>query len=273
MGLFDFFKKKKDIEVVTSNDDNPTDSPNQVILAMPMFNNNESYDIHKVVDHLKTFWGFSVDDAGDVDNETAVFNVDGQMVAIAYMPGPIPIEEIEEVAPYNYYWKTAVEDLKNHTGHAIISILSGDKTNIERHIILSKMLCSILMVSNAIGIYQGVTTQLFSREYYLAFADDLKVNDVIPPLWIYFGIRNDDNGVSLYTYGLDNFGKLELEIINTKKEAGDMYEFIINIASYVLKNNVTFHNGETVGYTAKQKVPLTISKGIYVDKQSIKMEI
>lgn len=272
MGLFDFFKKKKVEDVSSPNTDEG--QTNNVLLAVAMFKNNESYDIDKVIEHLESFWGLKIDEANDRNNETAVFNINGQMVAIASMPAPVPMEEIEEVAGYNFYWETAVEDLKDHTNHTIVSVLHGDLGCVERHLILSKMLCSILITSNCIGIYQGTTTQLFSKGYYLAFIDDIKNNSAITPLWIYFGVRNEgDKGVGLYTYGLTNFGKLELEILNTKENPGDMYEFLINIANYVVSKDVTFHDGETVGYTAEQKVPLSISKGVYVDGQSIKMKI
>lgn len=129
------------------------------------------------------------------------------------------------------------------------------------------------MTSDCIGIYQGETTQLFPKNYYLEFLEGLKEDCAIPPLWIYIGIRKETDGVSIYTFGLNDFGKLDMEIINSKENAGDMYEFMVTIADYVITNNITFHDNETVGYTANQKVPLSISKGVYVEGQSIKMKI
>lgn len=97
-----------------------------MLLAMPMFNNNEAYDIAKVIDHLKSYWGLHVEQTDDVDNKTAVFYIQGHMVAVAYMPVGVPMEDIEEVARYNYYWPTAINDLKNHTNHAIVSVWKKD---------------------------------------------------------------------------------------------------------------------------------------------------
>lgn len=263
MGFFKKFKRKAEEK-----------SEKNILLAMPMFSNNESHDIQKVVEHLKSFWDLDVQGYEDASNEAAVFDVNGQRVAIAYMPGLIPSEEIESVIPFNYQWKEAANDLKGQTGHTIVSVLTqGELDDLQRHIILSKILCSILMTSNCIGIYQGMTSQLFPKEYYLDFVEDLKNDELATPLWIYIGIRNTEDGGDIYTYGLTNFGKLELEIINTHQDIGDMWDFIIDIAGYVIANDVTFRDGETLGYTEDQKVPITITKGVYVDNMSIKLGI
>lgn len=97
MGLFNFFKKKKQDDVVSNKTEDKESS--KILLAMPLFKNNETYEINKVIEHLKTYWGLSVDGSDDINNESAVFYINGQMVAIAYMPVPIPMEDIEEIAP------------------------------------------------------------------------------------------------------------------------------------------------------------------------------
>ncbi len=267
MGLFNFFKKKKKD---SEQESTPT---NSILLAMPLFKNEEAYDIDKIVEHLKSFWQLNVSEANDINNETAVFNINDQMVAIAMMPAPVPWEELESVAPYNYSWPTSLEDIKEHNRHAIVSVLSGNQAPAERYSMLSKLLCSIMMTSNCIGVYQGQETLLLSKDYYLSFVDDLLNNEIPVPLWVYVGIRPDENEVSLYTYGLTNFGKHELEIIESKMKTEDLYDFMINITSYIISSNVTLHDGETIGYSADHKVPLKLSKGVYIDGETIKMQL
>ncbi|NDV96277.1 DUF4261 domain-containing protein [Dysgonomonas sp. 521] len=270
MGLFDIFKKKNN-DKETAQESTPA---NSVILAMPLFRNGESYNIEKVIEHLKTFWKLNIGDTENTNNETAVFDIDEQMVAIAAMPAPVPWEEIEEVASYNYLWPNAAEELEDHTSHAIVTVLSGEQSPVERYSLLSKMLCSILMTSNCVGIYQGNQTLLVSKDYYLNCIDDLKTGEIPVPIWLYIGIRpNEDKTVSLYTYGLSNFGKPEIEIINSKMETTDLYDFMLNITSYIIGSNVTLKDGETIGYGADHKVPIKLSKGVYLDGQTLKMEL
>lgn len=268
MGLFDFFKKRKNIEVAVEK------RANSVILSMPLFKNNESYDIQKVISHLKDYWKLDITDSDDVNDETAVFSINGQMVAIAAMPAPVPTDEIESAANYNYMWPEAMGELKGCTRHAIVTVLSSDKPPVDRHFILSKMLCSILMTSNCVGIYQGNETLLMQPDYYLNCLDYLKDGDIPVPIWVYIGVsRNDNNETSLYTYGLTGFDKHEIEIIDSKKDANNLYELMINISAYIIGQDVTLRDGETIGVSAEQRLSIALSEGVNVDGKTFKIKI
>jgi len=257
MGLFSFFKKEK--------------TENNILLAMPMFNNNERYNINDAIENLKTFWGLMITDFTGDDN-SAVFKIEGEMVALAYMPAPIPWEDIQGSAQYAYNWQTATQDLENHNGHAIVSIMSSQKNQKERFTILSKLLCSILSTSNSIGVYQGSQTLLIPKSQYLENIEEIKQGTPLT-LWIYIGIRPSEQGNSIYTYGLSNFGKQEMEVINSKLQIEELYNFISNISAYVINSDVTFRNGETLGYTEEQKIKITSSKGQFTEGQTLKLEM
>lgn len=53
----------------------------------------------------------------------------------------------------------------------------------------------------------------------------------------------------------------------------ELYSFLVNICSYVIGSDVVFHHGETLGYTAEQKINITSSKGILVDGETLKLEM
>lgn len=263
MGLFNFFKKEKN---------NLEKNENSILLAMPMFNNNERYKINAVIENLKTFWELTISDFTG-DDDSAVLKIEGEMVALAYMPAPIPQEDIQGTAQYAYNWQTATEDLENHNGHAIVSIMSSQKSPKERFTILSKLLCSILSTSNAIGVYQGSQTLLISKSEYLDSIEKIKQQGAPVTLWFYIGIRPSEKGNSIYTYGLTEFGKQEMEIINSQLHIEELYDFICNISAYLINSNVTFKNGETLGYTQEQKINITSSKGQFVEGQTLKLEM
>lgn len=158
-------------------------------------------------------------------------------------------------------------------GHAIVSIMSGTKSTIERYQILSKVLCSILFTSESIRIYQGNQTLLIPKNQYLYYFETIKNERIPVPLWIYIGIRPTEQGNSIYTYGMKDFNKLEMEIINSKLEMEELYNYVLNISSYVIQNNIAFKSGETLGYTENQKILITTSKGIFVEGTTLKFEM
>lgn len=266
MGLFDFFKKKKK-EIKNSHENNP------ILLAMPIFINNQKYDLDKVINHLESFWNLSVKELTG-DNSSAVFNLDGQPVALGHMEVPIPITEIDSTIDYAYLWKDAREVLSKHTSHAIVSILSSDNSQVQRYTLLSKLLCSIMLTTpDCIGIYQGQETLLLQRDFYLAAVDDLKNGNIPVPAWIYIGLQKGDKGINAYTYGMKSFNKTELEVIDTPLNADQLYSLILNIVSYTLEKDITFNSGDTFKLSDNAKMKITTSKGIYLDDTTFKFEI
>lgn len=259
MGLFNFLNREQ-----------KQSKQSDILLAMPIFNNGNSYQLNAVIDNLKTFWNIDVK-AIEGDNEAAAFEIDGQSVALANIGLPIPWDDIEGTAQYAYNWTSALKKLHGHTGHAIISIMGGTGSPLQRFNILSKVLCSILMTSKAIAVYQGSQSLLIPRQQYINHCEELKESDVCIFLWVYIGLRKSAKGNSAYTYGLKDFEKDEMEVINSKLSLEELYELLYNVTSYVIGNNVTLKEGQTVGNTAEQKLPLKLSKGQFVEGVSIKI--
>lgn len=239
---------------------------------MPMFNNNERYQVNKVIESLQSDWDIEPTDI-EGDDDAAAFKIDGETVAMAYIDGQIPQEDIEGTAQYAYNWPNAMNELKDHTGHAIVTIMAGQKSPLERFKILSKVISSILTASNAIGIYNGSQSLLTPRKQYLDIVEELKHNSLPVPLWVYIGLRASATGNNVYTYGLTEFEKQEMEIVDSKLDLEELYNFLLNITSYVIGNDITLKSGETLGYTVDQKIAVTLSKGEFIDGQSFKLKM
>lgn len=263
MGLFDFFKKKEQPE---------EPKKRKILLAMPMFNNGETFELNKVIDYLKSNWKTSISDING-ESGTVTFSIQGETVALATMPVQIPWGDIEGTAQYSYNWMSAEKDLQNHNSHIIATVMSSKNNELERFKILTKVLSSIVATTNCIGVYHGSQSLLIPREQYLDSAEALKSNQIPLDLWVYIGLQKGKNGNSAYTYGLTAFDKLEIEIINTKLGLEELHSFLSNICAYVINSNVTFKSGETLGYTAEQKIKITKSKGQFVEGESLKLEM
>jgi len=262
MGIFDIFKKS-----VISFPNKP-----RTLVAMPMFNDGESYSLPGMLDELTSTWGLDVSDI-EGDDHSAVFKADGVLVAMALIPMQIPWSDIESVAAHTYNWPAAAEDLKAHNAHVIVSIMGSEGSTLRRSIILTKVLAAMLSTSGALGVYQGAQTLLISKAQYLPPAEALKEGNMPFVLWIYFGIIQSPEGNSVYTYGLNVFDKQEMEILNSPLDMEDVYRFMLNICAYVLRKDITLKDGETLGYTENQKVKIRSSEGVFVAGQTLKLMI
>ena len=67
------------------------------------------------------------------------------------------------------------------------------------------------------------------------------------------------------------FGKEEIEVLDTQAAPGDLHSFLLDLASYVLEEDVTFHDGETIGFTEGQYLPISRSAGVWHDGMTLKI--
>ena len=246
---------------------------NNVVLSMPMFKNNKSYVLDKVIEDLRVYWELDVMDI-EGDDELATFKVGDELVAISMMPVPIPNSEFESMYSYSYLWKNVENETKEHTNHVIVSILSSDIPMVEKYSLLTKVNSSILRTcEDAIGIYQGSATLLLPKELYIAFSE-LLLSDMLPvQLWVYIGIIYNNERTSVYSYGMQEFGKSEIEVLETAMSNGELYDMFTNILNYVLDYDVTLKHGETIGFSEDEKIKIIQSEAVYVDGNSLKLEI
>ena len=83
--------------------------------------------------------------------------------------------------------------------------------------------------------------------------------------------NGSDKGVSAYTTGLRNLGKDEIEIVDVNKNPNEIRELLLNIASYVIEEDVILHAGETIGEDNTQRLRIVKSEGVNVDGESLKI--
>lgn len=259
MGLFSFFNKDKKVEETKN------------ILGMVLLEEANSMDIRKVVSELREKWKLKVNDK-DASNETSVLDIDGYQIAVANMDVAIPGEEIGTTAEYNYFWKNGKEEATKHTGHIILSIMNAGKNPVKENFLYNKIASSILNNSKSIGIYIGGRSLLLKKDFYQSQTKDMSDDSLPLYNWIYFGIRTENGRNSMYTYGLADFNKTEIEILDTEHSIEEINDIMLNLVNYILVSDVTLKNGETIGFTEQQKLKITISNGKFIDGKTIKVE-
>jgi hypothetical protein len=242
----------------------------KIILAMALLPDSSSYNFESFISELRK--SFDIKDLNG-DSTSCTFNIDGEQFGVMNMDFPIPSDDIAGTAKYAYNWETALEDLKDHKSHIIVAALplQGSQDQIKRFSILTKIMCLLLKNTQAIGVYLGEQSLLIPKMDYLTEASLLS-DDFLPlNIWIYIGLRTIDEKTNAYTYGLEAFGKREIEILNSYKKIADLRELLFNLSHYVLLSDVTFQDGQTAGLTEDQKLKITYSKGEFVTGNSFKI--
>lgn len=215
--------------------------------------------------NMKADWGIELD-AEPNEDDTLVFDWEDMMVAVSFIPVPIP--EAVENARNNVFWEHAVTETEKHRSHVIVAVMhSGDA--VSQSLMYSMAASSLLKLAGAIGIYQVPT--VLPADYFTLVCSSI-VDNVLPvPTWIYFGIYPDGDDFSGYTWGMTYFGKDEIEVVGSTADPADIYDFLMDVAYYVIDNDVTLNDGETLGFSAEQKLPVTRSEGLAVEGMSLKI--
>ena len=241
------------------------------------------WDREQYVERLKEEWGLTIEEIpdsegrdegqGEDDLLSVVGTIDGMIVSIALMPGPVPENEAEYNAQTNYMWPDAVETTKKHQAHLLIAVLPNENTHetlLNAGKILVKLCDATLSANNVLGIYTSGT--VFEPAFYRENALSMK-EDFLPIFnWVYFGLCLSETGQQCgYTFGLDVFAKDEIEVINTTAEPAELRDFLFNIAAYVLSSDITLQDGETIGYSEEMKLPITRSAGCHLEGMTMKI--
>lgn len=224
-------------------------------------------DWSRFAKHLESDWAIKITSVPTEEGQL-VFEVEGMMVGLGFVEVPVPHQEAEQSAKNNFFWKEAVQVAEHHKAHVIVSVMHGPDA-VSQSLLFTKVVASLMKLPEASALYKEPT--VLSAEFYMAVAEDIK-SGYLPLLnWVYFGMYKDVVGYSGYTYGLTVYGKDEIEVIRTEKDPSDLYDFLVDIAGYVIKQNVVLHDGETIGFSENDKMTITKSKGISVEGESIKI--
>lgn len=215
-------------------------------------------------------WGMRIpEQTGSED--VFVFYVDEMMVALSFTKMPLPNGEAEQSASRNHVWKESVEVTKTHKAHIVVTVLSDEKTVFEMGKLYVKICSSLLKQEDSLGIYTSGT--VFEPSFYIEFAEKMKADGDYLPVsnWINVGVYQSEKGIGVYTSGMAVFGKDEMEIVGSRQDSETLYFFLLDIADYVIRNDVTLRSGETIGTSAQQKLEIIRSEGVAVSGKTLKI--
>ncbi|MCM1165143.1 MAG: DUF4261 domain-containing protein [Lachnospiraceae bacterium] len=229
------------------------------------------FDRKKFYADLKADWGVNINDSSDLENDVIYADIDGYRLVVGIMPTPVPDGEAEYWAKGNYMWQDAVEVTASHKAHAIIAVLGKDDDLIGKGNLYVQAVCAMMKQESALAFYNEGA--VFPAKMYLDFAGLLRDGHVPVLNLVWLGIFGDGKQAGVYTYGMRRMGREEIEVYVSadKADLNELREFMLAIASYVLETGAELKDGETIGFTEEQKLPITLSKGVAVDGSSLKI--
>ena len=232
------------------------------------------WDKKQFIRDMKEKWDIAVDEydaSEEKDDDALVFEVGDMLAAVSLNNYPIPGGEAEGNAENNYMWEDAVKVAKKHRAHLMVAVLGKEEDLLEKGKLFTKVVAACCRQEYATGIYtSGV---VFEPRFYEGFADMMQEDELPIFNWIWFGLWQNEKGLNGYTYGMEAFGKDEMEVLGTDADPNDLRDFLASLASYVLENNAELHDGENIGFTADDKHAITRSPGVGLPEEQMTLKI
>lgn len=257
-------------EEVEKHKENAGNFVNFVLLKEPV------WDKEAFLKQLKDDWqiedeGVEADESEDKEEyeDMVIVSHNGAMISVALMAAPVPNGEAEFHAKCNYTWKEAEETVKKHKANLIVAVMGNAVSAMEAGEMLVKTNVSLCRQGGVIGIYANET--VYQPELYLDFARIFEKDGFPIFNLVWFGMYKRNKGICAYTCGMRDFGYDEMEIIDSSVDSQELFEFISDIANYVISEEVILRDGETIGFSEDQKLPISKSAGVAVEGESLKI--
>jgi len=223
-------------------------------------------DFPRFIRNLKNDWDIEADALPE--RGSLIFETDGLRVTCSLVRAPLPGSTVEECCGVNPLWPEAEQSIEGYQAHVIVSV-SGASDLLGGHVLFTQVLCSMLKQEHALAMY--MSPMVMSAEAYVQNAMLLKEGELPVQLWVFVGLYEEEQGISSYTVGLRRFGHDEIEVLRSNRDLVDVFELTFHIAGYVVDCDAKLQDGETIGFSAEQQLPLELSEGIAVEGQSIKI--
>lgn len=266
MPFFDRFRKKKP--------DKASKAEHATRHCFVLCKSDGPQDLSNAASIVSDVFGAGYSAGYDEKNIVTVARGDETMGFLAHMPAAIPGAEAEENADRNFLWPEGREEASSHRSHVIVTnIGAGEQSPIQSAIAVSRLALVALRLFDGIGVYWGNASVCNSRAVFQDFCHDMSDEHVPVPVWLRFQlVRTADDGIGMYTLGMRQFDLMDIEVDRCTMDASDLFEFVSNIAHYLIQSGPVIADGNTVGGSAEERI-LVHHRPSMIDKKKVVYKI
>ncbi len=175
---------------------------------------------------------------------------------LAHMAAPIPGGEAEDNADGNFMWPNGREEAAAHASHVVVLVKDGlARTPVQLALVLSKLALASLRIFDGLGVYWGNASVSNSREVFENFCEEMSEQSLPVPVWLRFQlVGGSGSAIGMYTLGMDQFGLMDIEVEQSPLDIQGLFEFVSNLAHYLILSGPIILDGSTVGGTPEEKI-------------------
>jgi len=244
----------------------------KVVSGTILLNDKTAPDTKVLLAALKKDWKLKIDSSSTAD-KTLSIHISGATVMVAYLDYPQSPANIQTAARLSWLWKNGGAEAMRHQSQAVVSVMGAQNKTLELYKLFTTTAACILENTNSCGALMPDQYLLLSKGFYTSAARNMRDNQTTPIYcWVYFGMTQEKELSSGYTWGLQEFGLQEMEIVNSKQSRQDVHSTLYDAAQTVVTKNKRLQDGETLTTLEGAKLKATLSKATYQEGQTLKLE-
>ncbi|EJP20251.1 PF14080 domain protein [Peptostreptococcaceae bacterium AS15] len=224
-----------------------------VLLDMSTFEKNE------ILFNLRNMWKINInaDTKNYKETENMIrFEFENADCVILYSEKKLKDEWMINRARMNYNFENAVQVCQSNVAYITIGV-TVDSRYVDLAILFNKIASACLNTNNARAIYCShnvIEKSEYIRESYYLKNNYLPIENLI---YIGFIQRKDEVNhkiiTSAYSLGMKFFDKCELEIVESSEDIEKLRNRMLNIAYYIIDNDILFTDEETITISEKDE--------------------
>lgn len=248
MGIFDFFRKKS-----SAAEPQAEHTPRHCFV---LCKEAQPGDLSRAAEVAAEVFGPGYSAEVGEEDIVAVTCGEDTIGFLAHVPAPIPDGEAEANADGNFLWPNGKVEAGKHRSHVIVTTVGGGKQSpAQAAIAVAQLALVALDLFDGLGVYWGNACVSNSREIFEGFCDDISEEHLPVPVLLRFQvIRASDDEIGLYTLGMSQFGLMDLEVDRCQMDLDELFEFVSNIANYLIDNGPVIADGNTVGGSEEERI-------------------
>jgi hypothetical protein len=191
----------------------------------------------------------------DGKGEAITVELDGRYAIVALMPAPVPNREADEAARYSISALADKWKLPPHKAHLVVTAKASGNV-VDGLSSFTSLLAAVAEASSAVGIYCGGAGATHDPKFFRELAADRAVYPSRMMLWTGVSIAREGERYSLLSLGMAQFHLPDLLLIVPPARTDDALPFMIDLLGMVVRDGKAMPEGDTVGRTATEKLPV-----------------
>jgi hypothetical protein len=244
----------------------------KIVTASVLVNDKIAPDPQQILSALRSDWKMKPDSI-NISDKTLVFSVAGATVMLAHLDYPVEAAEVQAAASISWLWKNAGPEIAKHQSQVVISILGSSSKALDLYKVLTKVAAATLEKTNSSGVFLNSQYVVSSKPFFIAGARNMMQEQSLPVYcWIYFGMLQENNLNSGYTYGMAEFGKEDMEIFHSEHSVQEVHAALYDATQSIILYNLQLNDGQEVTTGEGVKIPVKKMKGQMLEGEVLRLQ-